>query len=103
MEPKGKVAAILFVLLVRLLPVSVSAAESGGVEATVDQMSFTPAEPVMGGSVDISVMLFNTQSADAFNVEVAFYKDSISSTTSNLMSKSMLCLHAINTSTARIS
>ena len=83
MEPKGKVAAILFVLLVSLLPMSVSAAESGGVEATVDQMSFTPAEPVMGGSVDISVMLFNTQSADAFNVEVAFYKDSISSTTSN--------------------
>ena len=83
MEPKGKVAAILFVLLVSLLPLSVSAAESGGVEATVDQMSFTPAEPVMGGSVDISVMLFNTQSADAFNVEVAFYKDSISSTTSN--------------------
>lgn len=83
MEPKGKVAAILFVLLVSLLPMSVSAAESGGVEATVDQMSFTPAEPVMGGSVDISVMLFNTQSADAFNVEVAFYKDSISSSTSN--------------------
>jgi len=83
MEPKGKVAAILFVLLVSLLPVSVSAAESGGVEATVDQMSFMPTEPVMGGSVDISVMLFNTQSADAFNVEVAFYKDSISSTTSN--------------------
>lgn len=83
MEPKGKVAAILVLLLVSLLPVSVSAADSGGVEATADQMSFTPAEPVMGGSVDVSVMLFNTQGTDAFNVEVAIYKDSIAGGTSN--------------------
>ena len=34
-------------------------------------------DPVMGGSVGHRVMLYNSQQSDAFNVEVAVYKENI--------------------------
>ena len=47
----------------------------------------TPSDPVMGGSVDISVMLYNSQQSDAFNVDVAFYKENIAQTTACFSTK----------------
>lgn len=78
MEPKSKAVFILTLLLVSVLPLSAQAGESGGVQSSAVQMSLTPSNPLMGGSVDVEVMLYNSQQTDAFSVEVAFYKENIS-------------------------
>ena len=78
MEPKSKAVFILTLLLVSVLPLSAQAGESGGVQASAVQMSLPPSNPLMGGSVDVEVMLYNSQQTDAFSVEVAFYKENIS-------------------------
>ncbi len=79
MEPKAKAVVILTLLLVSVLPLSAQAGESGGVQSSAVQMSLNPSNPLMGGSVDVEVMLYNSQQTDAFSVEVAFYKENISS------------------------
>ncbi|MEC7089172.1 MAG: CARDB domain-containing protein, partial [Candidatus Thermoplasmatota archaeon] len=68
----------LTLLLVSVLPLSAQAGESGGVQSSAVQMSLNPSNPLMGGSVDVEVMLYNSQQTDAFSVEVAFYKENIS-------------------------
>ena len=78
MEPKSKAVFILTLLLVSVLPLSAQAGQSGGVQSSAVQMSLTPSNPLMGGSVDVEVMLYNSQQTDAFSVEVAFYKENIS-------------------------
>ena len=79
MQRTPKAAIIVALLLVSLIPLSVQAADSGGVQSSAAQISLTPQNPVMGGSVDIQVGLYNSAQSDAFNVQVAFYKNSISS------------------------
>lgn len=79
MEPKAKAVVILTLLLVSVLPLSAQAGQSGGVQSSAVQMSLNPSNPLMGGSVDVEVMLYNSQQTDAFSVEVAFYKENISS------------------------
>ena len=79
MQRTPKAAIIVALLLVSLVPLSVQAADSGGVQSSAVQISLTPQNPVMGGSVDIQVGLYNSAQSDAFNVQVAFYKNSISS------------------------
>ena len=78
MEPRAKALFLLSLLLVSVLPLSGQAGESGGVQSSAVQMSLTPSNPLMGGSVDVEVMLYNSQQSDAFSVEVAFYKENIS-------------------------
>ncbi len=78
MEPKAKAVFILTLLLVSVLPLSAQAGESGGVQSSAVQMSLNPSNPLMGGSVDVEVMLYNDEQTDAFSVEVAFYKENIS-------------------------
>ena len=78
MEPKAKAVVILTLLLVSVLPLSAQAGESGGVQSSAVQMSLNPSNPLMGGSVDVEVMLYNDEQTDAFSVEVAFYKENIS-------------------------
>ena len=78
MEPKAKAVFILTLLLVSVLPLSAQAGESGGVQSSAVQMSLNPSNPLMGGSVDVEVMLYNSEQTDAFSVEVAFYKENIS-------------------------
>lgn len=78
MEPKTKALFLLTLLLVSVLPLTAQAGESGGVQSSAVQMSLTPSNPLMGGSVDVEVMLYNSQQSDAFSVEVAFYKENIS-------------------------
>ena len=77
MERKATALALLGLLLFSVVPLTAHAEESGGVQASAVTMSLTPSDPVMGGSVDISVMLYNSQQSDAFNVDVAFYKENI--------------------------
>ncbi len=78
MQRTPKAAIIVALLLVSLIPLSVQAGDSGGVQSSAAQLSLTPQNPVMGGSVDIEVGLYNSAQSDAFNVQVAFYKNSIS-------------------------
>ncbi|MDP7394237.1 MAG: CARDB domain-containing protein [Candidatus Poseidonia sp.] len=78
MEPKAKAVFILTLLLVSVLPLSAQAGESGGVQSSAVQMSLNPSNPLMGGSVDVEVMLYNSEQTDAFSVDVAFYKENIS-------------------------
>ncbi len=77
MERSTKAAIIVSLLVMSLLPINVQAGESGGVQASAVQLSLTPDNPLMGGSVDIEVMLYNSQQSDAFGVDVAFYKESL--------------------------
>ena len=77
MEPKAKAMFILCLLVASVLPLSVNGEDSGGVQASEFTMSLTPQNPVMGGSVDIDVVLYNTQQSDAFGVQIAFYKENI--------------------------
>ena len=77
MERKAKAVFILCLLLCSVLPLAVQAEESGGVQSSEAQMALSPSNPVMGGSVDIDVTLYNSQQSDAFNVEVAVYKENI--------------------------
>ena len=77
MERKAKAVFILGLLLFSVLPLTVQAEESGGIQSSAAQMALSPSNPVMGGSVDIDVTLYNSQQSDAFNVEVAVYKENI--------------------------
>ena len=77
MERKAKAVFILSLLLFSVLPLAVQAEESGGVQSSEAQIALSPSNPVMGGSVDINVTLYNSQQSDAFNVEVAVYKENI--------------------------
>jgi hypothetical protein len=77
MQRTPKAAIIVALLLVTLIPLPVQAGDSGGVQSSVTQLALTPEDPVMGGSVDIEVGLYNSAQSDAFNVQVAFYKNSI--------------------------
>ena len=77
MERKATALVLLGLLLLSVVPLAAQAEESGGVQASAVSMSLSPSDPVMGGSVDISVMLYNSQQSDAFNVNVAFYKEFI--------------------------
>jgi len=98
MEPKAKVLLILCLLLASVLPLPVNGESSGGVQASEFTMSLTPSNPVMGGSVDIDVLLHNSQQSDAFNVEIAFYKESIA--TSNRLFLDEVTIPADSTYTA---
>ena len=54
MEPKTKALFLLTLLLVSVLPLTAQAGESGGVQSSAVQMSLTPSNPLMGGSVDVA-------------------------------------------------
>ena len=60
MERKATALFLLGLLFVSVLPLAVHAEQSGGVQSSAVQMSLSPSNPVMGGSVDVSVMLYNS-------------------------------------------
>ncbi|MBT7939073.1 MAG: hypothetical protein HN696_07910 [Euryarchaeota archaeon] len=62
-----------------IIPVSADA--SGGIEASSSTLGLVPDQPVRGGSVEFRLLLENTNSVTASDVQYRFYKDSISSST----------------------
>ena len=62
-----------------MIPLSVSAETSGGIQASSSTLSILPASPEAGDSITIYLTLYNSQQTDAFDVEYAFYKDGVSS------------------------
>ena len=77
---------MLFLLLPLMAIIPVSAGVSGGVEASSGTLGLVPPEPVRGGSVEFILLLLNTNSVPANDVQYRFYKDSISSSTKFLES-----------------
>jgi hypothetical protein len=78
------VMRFFLVVLLALAPLTTlinpaSAGSSGGIEASVEGVGFMPPAPVMGGSVTITLTLHNSNPTTAYNVEYAFYKNSIES------------------------
>ncbi|MGY8702407.1 MAG: CARDB domain-containing protein [Candidatus Poseidoniales archaeon] len=73
--------AMLFLLLPLTAVIPVSAGVSGDVEASPATLGLVPGEPVRGGSVEVRLLLANTDSFPANDVQYRFYKDSISSGT----------------------
>ncbi|MDC0055815.1 hypothetical protein OAJ94_02045 [Deltaproteobacteria bacterium] len=71
--------AMLFLLLPLMTIIPVSAGNSGGVEASSSTLGLVPDEPIRGGSVEFRLLLENTNSFTATDVQYRFYKDSISS------------------------
>ncbi|RZD42622.1 MAG: hypothetical protein CXT70_02580 [Methanobacteriota archaeon] len=62
-----------------LVPLSVSAETSGGIQASSSTLSILPASPEAGDDITILLTLYNSQQSDAFDVKYAFYKDGINS------------------------
>ncbi len=71
-------AAVMTTMLA--VPLSVSAYESGGIEASEDQVAMIPSAGLnVGDSVTFYLTLTNTQQTEALNVGYAFYKNQFSS------------------------
>ena len=74
-----KSTLVVVLLALTMIPLSVSAETSGGIQASSSTLSILPASPEAGGSITILLTLYNSQQTDAFDVEYAFYKDGVSS------------------------
>ena len=77
MEPKAK-AMFILCLLVPVFFLRPSTANRAVGEASNSPCP-SPPRARHGGSVDIDVILYNSQQSDAFNVQIAFYKENIAS------------------------
>ena len=75
-----KSTLVVVLLALTMIPLSVSAETSGGIQASSSTLSILPASPEAGDSITIYLTLYNSQQTDAFDVEYAFYKDGVSST-----------------------
>jgi len=73
-----KSTLVVVLLALTMIPLSVSAETSGGIQASPSTLSILPASPEAGGSINILLTLYNSQQIDAFDVEYAFYKDGVS-------------------------
>ena len=77
----GKTAVFLGAILLTMvaLPLSVSAYNSGGIEASEAQVAMIPSTGLaVGDSVTFFLTLTNTQQGEANNVGYAFYKNQLS-------------------------
>ena len=76
---KSRVVLVVLLMLCSMVPFNVSAADSGGILASSDTMSYSPLNPSAGDSIEITLTLSNNNQATAYDVQYSFYKDSISS------------------------
>ncbi len=74
-----KSTLVVVLLALTMIPLSVSAETSGGIQASSSTLSILPASPEAGDEITIFLTLYNSQQIDAFDVEYAFYKDGVSS------------------------
>ena len=76
---KSRVVLVVLLMLCSMVPFNISAADSGGILASSDTMSYSPLNPSAGDSIEITLTLSNNNQATAYDVQYSFYKDSISS------------------------
>ena len=79
MAKELKSILVVVLLALTIIPLSVSAEDSGGIQASTSALSIQPPSPEAGDSITIFLTLYNSQQSDAFNVNYSFFKEEISS------------------------
>ena len=70
---------VLAMLIVSVMPISANAEDSGGVQASESTVAISPSNPVEGGSITITLTLYNSNNFEAEDVIYKFYWNGVSS------------------------
>jgi len=77
MRTRAGLLVVIVFLLTSAIPMHADAGDAGGVQASSEQIALLPANPVQGGEVKISLLLWNNNSAPANDVTWSFMKNSM--------------------------
>ena len=91
---------VLAMMVLSVMPLSVSAEDSGGVQASESTVAISPSSPVEGGSATIRLTLYNSNNFEAEDVLYKFYWNGVSS--SQLMSANTVDIPAQSTADVEI-
>ena len=91
---------VLAMLILSVMPLSVNAEDSGGVQASESTVAISPSSPVEGGSITITLTLYNSNNFEAEDVIYKFYWNGISS--SQLISANTVDIAAESTADVQI-
>ena len=91
---------VLAMMILSVMPLSVSAEDSGGVQASESTVAISPSNPVEGGSATIRLTLYNSNNIEAEDVLYKFYWNGVSS--SQLMSANTVDIPAQSTADVEI-
>ena len=91
---------VLAMLILSVMPLSVNAEDSGGVQASESTVAISPSSPVEGGSITITLTLYNSNNFEAEDVIYKFYWNGISS--SQLISANTVDIEAESTADVQI-
>ena len=64
---------VLAIMILSVMPISVDAEDSGGVQASESTVAISPSSPVEGGSITITLTLYNSNNFEAEDVIYKFY------------------------------
>ena len=70
---------ILAMMILAVMPLSVSAEDSGGVQASSSTVSISPSDPVEGSSITIRLTMYNDNNFAVDDVLYKFYWDGVAS------------------------
>ena len=91
---------VLAMMVLSVMPLSVSAEDSGGVQASESTVAISPSNPVEGGSATIRLTLYNSNNFEAEDVLYKFYWNGVSS--SQLLSANTVDIPAQSTADVEI-
>jgi len=77
MASRSMTSLILAMMVLAVIPMPVSAGDSGGVQASESSVGISPSSPVEGGSVIITLTLQNTNNFEAEDVLYKLYWDGV--------------------------
>jgi len=86
---------VLAMMVLSFMPLSATAEDSGGVQASESTVAITPSNPVEGGSVTVRLTLYNSNNFEAEDVLYKFYWNGYSD--DNLMSANIVDIPAQST------
>ena len=72
MMTRGRVVFVVLLMVLSMVPFSASGADSGGILASPDTMSYTPQNPSAGDSMEITLTLSNSNQGTAYDVQYSF-------------------------------
>tara|TARA_B100001778_G_scaffold173159_1_gene142386 strand:- start:1863 stop:4595 length:2733 start_codon:yes stop_codon:yes gene_type:complete len=87
-------------MILSVMPLSVEAEDSGGVQASESTVAISPSSPVEGGSITITLTLYNSNNFEAEDVIYKFYWNGVSS--SQLISANTVDIAAESTADVQI-
>ena len=91
---------VLAMMILSVMPMSVEAEDSGGVQASQSTVAISPSSPVEGGSITITLTLYNSNNFEAEDVIYKFYWNGVSS--SQLISANTVDIAAESTADVQI-